>query len=183
MTETVLVFARPPLAGQVKTRLAATLGDDLALTIYRQLLTHTLEQVAASGRSLVLYAAAESDELARLARYYGGRLARQQGTGLGERMVRALSAELAGAQAVLLLGSDCPGLAAQHLAQGFEALACVDVVLGPATDGGFWAIGSRPLALWRRPDVFRGVRYGGPHARSDTLQRLRAQGVEPRPAE
>lgn len=173
----IAVFAKPPRLGQVKTRLAAGVGDQAALTIYRQLLEHTLRQVSISGLPFTLFAAAQSDQLTELAHRYGGAVALQHGADLGERMAAALSAMHKPAGSVILIGSDCPVLTAGHLLAAQRQLAQSDVVIGPAEDGGYWLIGSANSSLWRDSSVFDGVRFGGSRALSMTLNGLQRAGV------
>ena len=151
---TIAVMARPLLRGAVKTRLATALGDDGALAVYERLLRGTLdaaEQIA--GASLVLAEApsrarsgavpeapAPVDSLAGRPRWT--RL-RQRGEGLGERLARVF-AELfaAGADVVVIAGSDSPALPPEYLDKAFAELARADLVLGPAADGGYYLIGA-----------------------------------------
>ncbi|MEE4250204.1 MAG: TIGR04282 family arsenosugar biosynthesis glycosyltransferase [Alcanivoracaceae bacterium] len=173
----VAIFARPPVAGQVKTRLAATLGDAAALDVYRRLLAMTLESASGSGYPCVMFAAAPSAELARMADEYGVSFRLQQGHGLGERMVRAIDELHQQYQRVLLIGSDCPELAPHHLQRGFAALAAASVVLGPAEDGGYWLIGSSEALLWRDHKLLDPVSFGGPEALAMTLSCLQYHGA------
>ena len=170
----VAVFARPPLAGQVKTRLAATLGNATALDVYRQLLSTTLQKVAESGYPCVLFAAAQSEELAELAATHKASLRMQQGHGLGERMVRAIAELHQRYPRVLLIGSDCPPLTAQYLRKGDAALAESPVVIGPAEDGGYWLIGSAEPSIWQNAQLFSSVSFGGPQALAMTLASLQS---------
>ena len=72
----------------------------------------------------------------------------------------------------IIVGSDIPGLAPAHIARGFAALGRADMVLGPATDGGYWLIGLGPRA--RSHDFFQGVRWSSPWALADTRRNLPA---------
>lgn len=173
----IAVFARPPRLGQVKTRLAAGVGDEVALRIYRQLLEKTLRQISISGLPFTLFAAAKSEELSELAHHYGGDVALQHGDDLGERMVAAFSAMHNLAGSVILIGSDCPVLTSGHLLAAQQMLAQSAVVLGPAEDGGYWLIGSASDSLWRDSSVFDGVQFGGSQALSMTLHGLQRAGV------
>ena len=173
----IALFARPPRLGQVKTRLAAGVGDEAALGIYRQLLEHTLLQISLSGLPFTLFAAAQSGDLIRLARHYDGAVALQRGGDLGERMAAAFSEMHQFANSVILIGSDCPVLTSGHLLAARQLLAQSEVVLGPAEDGGYWLIGSASSSLWRDSSVFAGVRFGGSEALSMTLRGLQRAGV------
>ncbi len=173
----IAVFARPPRLGQVKTRLAAAVGDEIALRAYRQLLEITLRQVSASRLPFTVFAAEQSDELTELAQHYGGDVALQRGDHLGERMAAAFSEMHKLAGSVILIGSDCPVLSAGHLQAAQQVLEQSDVVLGPAEDGGYWLIGSANDLLWRDSSVFDRVRFGGSQALSMTLDGLQRAGV------
>lgn len=173
----IAVFARPPRLGQVKTRLAAGVGDREALRIYRLLLEQTLQQICASGLPFTLFAAGQCEELTELACRYGGHVALQHGGNLGERMSAALSEMHNLASSVILIGTDCPVLTGAHLLAAQRELAQSEVVLGPAEDGGYWLIGSARDSLWRDNSVFDGVRFGGSQALSMTLHGLQRAGV------
>lgn len=76
---------------------------------------------------------------------------------------------------VVIVGSDIPGIGAAQVEQAFRRLGDHDWVLGPAGDGGYWLIGARRRPALRLP--FQGVRWGGPHARADTLANLKRRRV------
>lgn len=173
----IAVFARPPVLGHVKTRLAAGVGDQQALQVYRLLLEHTLRQIRASGLPFTLFAAGQSEELGELAQHYGGHVALQRGSDLGERMAAALSALHNQAGSVILIGTDCPVLTATHLLSAQRELMQSDVVLGPAEDGGYWLIGSARDSLWSDSSVFDGVRFGSSEALAMTVRGLQRAGV------
>ena len=173
----IAVFARPPRLGQVKTRLAATVGDQAALQIYRQLLDKTLRQVSDSGLPCTLFAAAPCRELTELMRYYGGSVALQSGADLGARMAAAFCRMHGLARSVILIGSDCPVLTSDHLLTAREMLVRCDAVLGPAEDGGYWLIGSACQSLWYDSSVFEQVEFGGSQVLAMTLRGLQRAGV------
>ncbi|RMD47255.1 MAG: DUF2064 domain-containing protein, partial [Alphaproteobacteria bacterium] len=97
----------------------------------------------------------------------GARLAQSRGD-LGARMRDAIAAaRRRGHGAVLVIGTDVPGLSAAHIARALAELRRADVVFGPAPDGGYWLVGiapGRPLP----PGFLRGVRWSGPHALADS---------------
>ncbi len=165
----LLVFAKEPTPGTVKTRLARTLGASEAADVYRELTKATLEQAAGACRASViggieLWCAPDpdSDYFRNLAASVGAVRHLQQGGDLGERMAQALASALSRADAVLLIGTDCPSLDVAYLQQAREALVEHDAVLGPAVDGGFVLVGAR------RPLHFPGVRFSSAHAHADT---------------
>ena len=164
----VVVFLRAPCRGQVKTRLARGIGAAAALAFYREMSLVTVRRLAADPLfetvlALVPGRGARPDPWPRHLR----RL-RQSGGDLGARMAHALSA--LGPGPVLIVGSDIPGLGAVHVRKALHLLGSADAVIGPAEDGGYWAIGFR-----RRPlphGCFTGVRWSTSEARSDTLANL-----------
>lgn len=172
----LIVFARVPARGRVKTRLAAVVGDDAALAVHRRLLAQTMATAAAAGvESLELCIAGEDEagECATLARARGAALATQQGETLGERMREALARALAEGFVPVLIGCDVPSLQAADLLGAFDALRDRDAVFAPTEDGGYALVGCRD----RVPDVFDGIRWGGPEVMADTRARLSAAGA------
>ncbi len=139
-------FARLPVPGEVKTRLARTIGAAAACAVHEELLEIT-------GRTLLAAALAPVElwldrggthpviESLLAAGVCGP--CRQSGADLGERMHRALCAGLRRYERVVLVGSDCPGLGRAYLARAFRALDTADAVIGPAEDGGYVLIGAR----------------------------------------
>jgi rSAM/selenodomain-associated transferase 1 len=167
----VVVFARAPVLGQVKSRLAAEIGAAAALDFYRAILTRLVERLsgAKNWRTVV---AVTPDEAAADPFFKDLQLetAPQGGGDLGHRMARFL--ELASPDApVVIVGSDVPDLHPEHVCSALEALKTHELVLGPCPDGGYWLIGAnRPPGR----DLFRNVRWSSPHARADTLANAQA---------
>ncbi len=166
----IVVFARVPQAGKVKTRLAAQLGELETLSAYRQLLGRTLHSVGAVGdvrRQLWIDGDDSEGECAGLARHHGLTLHCQPPGDLGTRMNIALTTALEQAPAALIVGTDCPGIDACYLQAALAALARVPVVLGPAEDGGYVLLGLRSPA-----PVFDGPAWGGPDVLATTRRLL-----------
>ncbi len=173
MSTRVLVFGREPVPGRVKTRLAAAIGDEAASRIYRVLLRNTLEAGVSCGSRIELWLAEPPSTSFRPVPEVSIEV--QQGGDLGERMADAFSRCFAKkVEKVVLIGSDCPGIEATHLRQAVAALDIHPVVLGPATDGGYW------LVAQRRPgvDLFEGVPWSQPDTLAVTRTRLGKLGVE-----
>lgn len=168
----LIVFARAPEPGLVKTRLAPLLGARGAARLHARLLERTLRTASAAGFIAVhLYCASSTKHgfFRRMAIRYGVRL-RCQGRGdLGERMYRALRRH----PGAVLIGSDVPALRPADLRAAARALADgADAVLAPAEDGGYALIGVRRAV--RR--IFAGVDWGSPRVLAQTRARLRALG-------
>jgi rSAM/selenodomain-associated transferase 1 len=158
MSDHLLIFAREPVLGRVKTRLAADIGPDVALATYRELLAITAAAVqAAQAPATVWLAEAPAGQalgspaevqLAEARPEWPGLPWRVQPAAgsLGERMAHAfVEAFAAGAGRVVIIGTDCPGLTADLLRQAFGQLATHDLVVGPATDGGYYLLGMNEL--------------------------------------
>lgn len=148
----LIIFVKNPVEGQVKTRVAASVGHPKAVEVYIELLEHT--------RNIM----AELIKIADLRRfkvnvYYGDFINEddlwteldvqkylQTGADLGERMKNAFANEFAqGAASVAIVGSDCLALTENHLKAAFMALDKVEVVIGPALDGGYYLLGMNQL--------------------------------------
>ena len=171
MDTLLLVFARAPRRGRVKTRLVPELGEDTALDVHQRLLDRTLREAAAFPGRARLMLDDHDDRLAAHAREIGLEVGLQHGGGLGERMNAALRDGLQEAARVLLVGSDCPVLDQTYLALAVDGLDNARVVLGASEDGGYVLIGGSDASVWhdRR---FEGVRLGTDYAMADTLVAL-----------
>ena len=172
----VIVFARLPQLGRVKSRLAAALGEAAALAIYRELLDDTLARVAGCAsveRWLCVTGEDPEGQGEVLARSHGYRLTRQIDGDLGARMAASLREALAGGSRALLLGCDCPGIDARVLQQAFEVLARHDLVFVPTEDGGYALVGARVDA----PAVFQTIAWGGSSVMAQTRARLAMLGL------
>ena len=161
------IFARPPVPGQVKTRLIADLGAIKATQIYRHCLLHAIETARQSGLEYQLYLTAKSDDPL----FDNQRQCLQTGEDLGARMLLALQEQLnAGATGAIIIGSDCLDLRVKHLLQAADALQTHDLVLLPALDGGFALIGCRQI----QPALFDGVSWSTDQVLQQTLANAKA---------
>ncbi len=171
----LVIFARAPRLGQVKRRLAGDIGQVAALCFHRTTTAALLRRLGRDPRWRCWLAVTPD----RAAHARGGlwptpcRVIAQGPGDLGARMARVMAALPPGP--VVIVGSDIPGIEAHQVAQAFACLGDRDWVLGPATDGGYWLIGARRRPVLRSP--FQGVRWGGPHARADTLANLNGARV------
>lgn len=143
----LIIFARYPTPGRAKTRLIGALGTHGASLLQHRMTLQTLETVRQFlSRSDTHVELRASGELAAMRELYPGPwdLGGQGGGDLGERLHRAFVETFSsGAKRVVVIGSDCPALTAEHLRTAFATLASHDLVLGPATDGGYYLIGLR----------------------------------------
>ena len=171
----VLVFAKPPRAGEAKTRLAESLGAEAAAALARACFDDTWRTVAALPWAEPVLATTEPDA----PEWRGRRIRRtwRQGPGdLGQRMARALESALASSRAAIAIGADSPGLPEAHLTAAREALESADAVLGPSADGGFYLIGLR-----RAPgDLLEGLPWSSAETFERTRNRLLERGLSVR---
>lgn len=172
----VLVFAKAPRPGRVKTRLAPRLGARGAAWLYRRLLRGVLAR-AARLAPLELWGApdARHPALRACVRDFGARPRRQAGADLGRRMDLALRCALADAAGAVVIGADCVSLTHDDLRAALAALAGGrDAVLVPAEDGGYVLLGlRRPCTA-----LFRGVAWGSARVAAQTRRRLRRAGLD-----
>ncbi len=139
MKNALIIFVRNPVLGKVKTRLAATIGNEKTLMLYNHLLQHTHAITKNLTVAKFVYYAdyINEDDL-----WNGNEKRLQQGDDLGERMKNAFT-ELfdAGFKNICIIGSDCYELTSNILADAFEKLKTADIVAGPVTDGGYYILG------------------------------------------
>ena len=171
------MFAKAPVAGRVKTRLARRWGAEGARGAYTGLLRHTLAVAAASGAApLEIWGSPGRDHpwLRARARAFGAALRVQPRGDLGARMHRALADALRRGPCAVVIGGDCAGLTPDLIRAAFARLADgAEAVVVPAEDGGYVLMGvRRPL-----PGLFRGVPWGTGRVMAATRRRARRLGV------
>lgn len=172
-------------AGQVKTRLAAAIGDQNAADLHRIFVHHLCTElaIAANRRQLVVTPWGDQSLVASQLDQWG--LAAQwaivdQGDGdLGQRMRRWFGGALVDDAAAILIGADCPLVDAAAIAAAGESLAQADVVLGPAADGGYYLIGmNKDVAAKRKSDpLFDDVPWSTDRVFEITLDRCQRAGL------
>jgi len=169
----IALFAKAPVAGHVKTRLADMLGPERAAGLHAALVRHALATMAEARLGpLELWCSPDASHefFARCAREWGATLHEQRGGDLGERMQRTFDEAFARGEALVLIGSDCPALTAAHLAAAASALASHDAVFTPAEDGGYVLVGlARSVA-----NLFDGIEWSSDRVMAATRERLLA---------
>ena len=167
--DVLVIMARQPVMGAVKTRLAREVGQTRALAFYRQCLAATLRRLGRDGRwqtvlAVAPAAATTAASWSRLMPAGIDRMAQCRGD-LGARMRHLLGTF--GSGRVVVIGSDIPDVRPGHIAAALRQLGRHDVVLGPAEDGGFWLVGSTGVP--RRPRLFDGVRWSHAGTLAETI--------------
>lgn len=168
----LIIFARAPEPGRVKSRLVPLLGKRGAARLHARLVEKTLRTAQAAGfASMYLYCSPgiKGDFFRKMQEQFNVHL-RSQGRGnLGDRMYRAFRSH----SCAVLIGSDCPALRPADLRAAARVLReGADAVLAPAEDGGYPLIGLRRVS--RR--LFEGIPWGGPLVLAQTRRRLKALG-------
>ena len=175
----LVIFAKAPQMGRVKTRLANDIGLVRATAWYRSTSKRIISELSFDTR-WDTYLAVAPDQVA--ARYQDWQhiwpetvMRVPQGMGdLGKRLEAVFRWFPPGP--VLIVGSDIPGLKSNHVSKAFEALGRADAVLGPCKDGGYWGVGLKRLR--HEAHLFEGVRWSTENAFQDTAQALLPRRVE-----
>lgn len=162
MREVVLIFARNLRYGEVKTRLAATAGDEVAFAVYKELLkyTQTITQNVAADKIVFFSNNIEADDI------WGDEAFNKQiqsGNDLGERMQNAFAYAFEnGYEKAIIIGTDCFELTPAIITEALDQLKNHDVVIGPATDGGYYLLGMKKMyrkifevKTWSSSSVFK----------------------------
>ena len=171
MRRTLIVFAKRPVLGAVKSRLAADLGWARATAFHRHTLARTLRRLTDPRWETVL--AVSPDRAVETHPWPpADRITGQGGGDLGRRMRRALAAAKPGP--AVLVGTDIPDLKPVHVARAFALLGRYEGVLGPSDDGGYWLIG---WANRRAMPALGGVRWSTEHALAETRAALGGERV------
>lgn len=173
MENAIIVFVRNPILGQVKTRLAKSMGDATALKIYLKLLEHTHQVLQnIDCHKFVFYNDGINTEDMWLASAY---IKRQQVAGdLGAKMTAAFNEVFeAGYKKVVIVGSDCYDLNADIVASALESLTKTDLVLGPAADGGYYLLGQKKV----NENLFELTAWSTSSVLSETLLLAKQDGL------
>lgn len=178
MSPCLAVMGKQPQRGKVKTRIAAALGDDRAVEMYRCALADTLSLASSIDEvtHVLSYAPPTRDGQSYFQQAaHSFALIPQPGVTLGERISGTLALLLKNYSPVVLIGSDSPDLPAELITRAFEALrGATDVVLGPATDGGYYLIGLRAM----HPILFERVAWSTAVVARQTQERAAEAGLQ-----
>jgi rSAM/selenodomain-associated transferase 1 len=167
----LVVFLRLPDKGKVKTRLAATLGEEAALEIYKKLVSITLGIVTRTGIPAYLFYSdglPPADERDARFSYHI-----QVDGDLGTRMAAALTSILSLHNKALIIGSDCPELTPEILQACCSSLNENDIVLGPAGDGGYYLLGCSAL----HPALFTDIKWSTPSVLDQTIENIKGANL------
>ena len=171
----LIIFARAPVLGAVKQRLAAVIGPVATKTFYLETVNLILSQIKTSPKWITKMAITP-DVFATTGRFWNNEIPKfPQGQGnLGQRMERAMLKF--SFRPVVIIGSDIPTIKRSHIDDAFSALGQNDLVFGPSNDGGYWLVGVR-LGIVAR-GLFGMVRWSTQYALEDTLKNSQKRRVK-----
>jgi rSAM/selenodomain-associated transferase 1 len=163
----VVVMAKAPELGKVKTRLAKVLGDEETLKIYEFLLHLTLQNVDESGFSHRTYWTTRPND-------HSGEIFLQIEGDLGEKMKAVFEDSFAYHSPVIMIGTDCPVVTPEVLSTAINALKEVDCVFGPANDGGYYLIGMKTFSS----EVLDGIAWSTEKVLQQSLEICEKNGLK-----
>jgi len=169
----IVIFAKAPLAGRVKTRLIPALGAEGAAELARRMLRETLrEALKLNVAEVELCTDPEPDHADWRNLLPAVPVSAQGGGGLGERLARAAKRVTNEGRKVMLIGTDCPGLSERRLRQACRELEDHDTVIHPTFDGGYALLGLQRFD----PSLFSGIEWSTASVARTTLARIAALG-------
>ena len=178
MNRGLIVFARKPVAGLVKTRIARDMGTRAATELYAAMLEDVLERSAdLDGVRTLVFWALEAGEPPDYPALPCLEMLKQCGSTLGERMANAFdTAFSSGIESCCIIGSDSPDLPRQHIQQAFRMLERdrTDIVIGPAVDGGYYLLGMKHL--WGR--LFEDIPWSSAQVLKASCERASELGLK-----
>ena len=163
----IVIFAKAPVPGQVKTRLIPILGPEGAAALARRMLQDTCREALAAQVGTVELCASGAIEAP------AGVELSQQGEGdLGQRLARAAERAIRNGERAMLIGTDCPALDQARLRRASAELERHDAVIHPTFDGGYALLGLRRFD----PSIFNGIEWSTSSVAADTIARISALG-------
>lgn len=168
----LIIFIKNPELGKVKTRLAKSIGEDAALSVYLKLMDHTKAVALETQATRYLF----YDTLIIEEDSWGSEqfIKNVQADGdLGARMQAAFSQTLAKADKAIIIGSDCPEISSEIIESALRRLDLADVVIGPTHDGGYYLLGMKEP----HPELFADMEWSTESVFEETINRIQAKGL------
>lgn len=172
----IIIFAREPVAGQVKTRLIPALGEKGATKLYEQLVNSILNTVLSAAQAPVNLCITPESDKAYFSQWSDAihfELSVQAGNELGQRMYNALARALTCYSKAILIGTDCPFLSSDDFHQAIKSLDEHDMVFSPAKDGGYVLVGAKNI----KPAVFENIDWSTEKVMAQTRSSLIKQQI------
>lgn len=168
----LIIFAKTPVKGKVKTRLQKNLSQTNVLKLYKEFLfqtVYTAKKVRNCKKIIACYPDENHPYFKTLAMKFGFHLIKQHGSDLGNRMKNAITELLNnGYKKAVIIGCDSPTLPKEHIEKAFNVLNKKSLVIGPSCDGGYYLIGVRGVA----PPIFNNIKWGTREVLKETLKRI-----------
>ena len=177
MKKHLIVYVKRPIPNYAKTRLGSKLGFDEAAGVYARLLYMTIFELNKLKRDdlVIEISTASEEDIPFFSKAFPEfRISNQSGSDLGIRLSNSImSAFKNNAEAVIVIGTDLPDLKADLINEAFLKLETNDVVIGPATDGGYYLIGTR------RKDIklFHGIDWSSARVLKQTRELINSQNL------
>jgi uncharacterized protein len=174
----VIIFAKYPEEGKVKTRLAKSFGYEFAAGFYRAMTDHLLNvcrTLPEQDFSLDLFYN-DLTKTEQINKINGNRFVihLQEGNNLGEKMKNAFHLQFKkGFKKIVIIGTDCPEINADILLKSFEELSNSDIVIGPSSDGGYYLLGMK----MQHPFLFEGIEWSSDRVLSETLVKIKEKNL------
>jgi len=172
----IIVFARHPVIGKVKTRLAKTMGDEFAASFYKVCAEHTFTEVEKTvGTGLFLFCS-EKNEIEKLKNWGGEHFTYyvQRRGDLGLRMLNAFrSVFKEGHNQAVIIGTDTPDINSGLIQQAFSELNNHEYVIGPSNDGGYYLLGMKSPAI----DLFTGIEWSTDSVFNKTIKKFKCKNA------
>lgn len=166
MDSVVLVFQKNLELGKVKTRLAISIGDHEALSVYKKLIAHTKKTIdSIKAEKQIWYSSSiEENDIWETSTY---KKYNQEGLSLGSRMEYAFKTafERSEPKKVIIIGTDCAEINTQMVEHAFSALDRNDFVIGPANDGGYYLLGMQAF----HPSIFVNIPWSTDQVLNETI--------------
>lgn len=173
----VIVFAKAPITGRVKTRLAASLDVAIVVNLYRNFVKDIIEKITTAGHDIkIFYDPPGTEPVMRNWLGNGHAFLLQKGTDLGQKMKNAFETIFkSGFDRAVLMGTDIPDLPEKIISDAMAELEIHDAVIGPAVDGGYYLIGFRAHTFL--PAVFEEKSWGTSAVYQKTMRNLTAANM------
>lgn len=172
----IIVFARFPSSGKVKTRLASTAGNDFAVAFYKHVAENIISSASRISNAYKYIFYSDANEKEAVINWLGGKyfFCEQEGDDLGSRMKNAFNKVFGlGANKALIIGTDIPDLSQKIIEEAIAALDTNDIVIGPSNDGGYYLLGMKNYA----PQLFEGIHYSTEKVFSETKNKIENLGL------
>lgn len=178
MHKVLLIFAKQPCPGRVKTRLVPPLCPEEAAELYRCMLFDTMAKVGAlsEAEKIIFFEPSPGAGTSFRAAFPDVRCFPQEGAALGERLENAFGKVFGlGVELAAVIGTDSPDLPLSHLEESFRVLEdnAADVVFGPATDGGYYLLAMKSFL----PGVFRGIPWSTERVLEKSIDAVESAGL------